>query len=133
MKLKISNSSIDKIIPYSKIFQTLKVPERTKKLLSLQRNVANLQNYAKLLETIDSKRNAKKSKKNINIIRPKTKASNLKETEQKKVVKFSSFDNCIPPNKSNSNLDSISSSSNRKERNILYMDKFSSLKKKINY
>lgn len=130
MKLKISNSSIDKIIPYSKIFQTLKVPERTKKLLSLQRNVNSLNNYAKLLETIDSKRNAKKNKKNINIIRPKSKASNLKVTEQKKIVKFSSFDNNIPQNKSNSNFDSISSSSYRKERNILYMDKYSSLKKK---
>lgn len=130
MKLKISNSSIDKIIPYSKIFQTLKVPERTKKLLSLQRKVNSLNNYAKLLETIDSKRNAKKNKKNINIIRPKSKASNLKVTEQKKNVKFSSFDNNIPQNKSNSNFDSISSSSYRKERNILYMDKYSSLKKK---
>ena len=130
MKLKISNSSIDQIIPYSKIFQTLKVPERTKKLLSLQRNVASLDNDVKLLDTIDSKRKAKKDKKNVNIIRPKTKASNLKETEQKKVVKFSSFDNCIPQNKSNSNLDSISSNSYRKQENILYMDKFSSLKKK---
>jgi len=130
MKLKISNSSIDQIIPYSKIFQTLNVPERTKKILSLQRNVASLNNYAKLLETIDAKRNNKKNKKNINIIRPKTKASNLKVTEQKKVVKFSSFDNYIPQNKSNSNFDSISNSSNRKEENMLYMDKFSTLKKK---
>ena len=130
MKLKISNSSIDKIIPYSKIFQTLKVPERTKKLLSLQRNVASLNNYAKLLQTIDSKRNNKKSKKTLNIIRPKSKASNLKVTEQKKVVKFTSLDNYIPPNKSNSNFDSISSNSFRKEGKILYMDKFSSLKKK---
>jgi hypothetical protein len=130
MKLKISNSSIDQIIPYSKIFQTLKVPERTKKLLSLQRNVASLNNDVKLLDIIDSKRKAKKDKKKVNIIRPKTKATNLKETEQKKVVKFSSFDNCSPQNKSNSNFDSISSSSYRKQENILYMDKFSSLKKK---
>ena len=124
MKLKISNSSIDQILPYSRIFQTLKVPERTKKLLSLQRNVASLNNDVKLLDIIDSKRKAKKDKKKVNIIRPKTKATNLKETEQKKVVKFSSFDNCSPQNKSNSNFDSISSSSYRKQENILYMDKF---------
>ena len=42
MKMKNSNSAIDKIFAHSKIFQGLKVPERSKRLNELQKNVIKL-------------------------------------------------------------------------------------------
>ena len=50
MKIKNSNSTIDKVITRSKIFQSLKVPDRNKRLKELRNNVIMLKNSVGLLK-----------------------------------------------------------------------------------
>ena len=128
MKMNISNNSIDKLVIHSKIFQSLKVPERNKRLNDLQKNVIKLRNSIGLLNTSKEKRkiNRKKAKKAL-LINPITNSMIKNLNEEKKIKKFASLENFIPYNESN--IDSIGSNQ-IKDRNMLYMDRASTLKRK---
>ena len=127
--MKNSNSAIDKIFAHSKIFQGLKVPERSKRLNELQKNVIKLKNSLCLLDMHRNKTkiNRIKTKKAILHSLPKSKISNL--NQEKKIKKFISFQNFSPQN-NNSDNDSINTNSQIKDRKRLYRDKTSSLKNK---
>ena len=129
MKMKNSNSALDKIFVHSKIFQGLKVPERSKRLNELQKNVIKLKNSLCLLDMHRNKTkiNRIKTKKAILHSLPKSKISNL--NQEKKIKKFISFQNFSPQN-NNSDNDSINTNSQIKDRKRLYRDKASSLKNK---
>ena len=128
MKMNNSNNSIDKLVIHSKIFQSLKVPERNKRLNDLQKNLIKLRNSIGLLNTSKEKRkiNRKKAKKAL-LINPITNSMITNLNEEKKIKKFASLENFIPYNESN--IDSIGSNQ-IKDKNMLYMDRASTLKRK---
>ena len=126
MKIKNSSSSIDKLFIHSKIFQSLKVPDRNKRLIELQKNVINLRNSLSLLNSSKTKRQINRKKKRKSIIIPNSMLSNL--YSQKRNKKFTSLENFIPEN--NSDNESISINSPIKDKNYLYMNKASELKRR---
>ena len=128
MKTNSSNNYTDKLILHSKIFQSLKVPERNKRLNDLQKNAIKLRNSIGLLNTSKEKRkiNRKKAKKAL-LINPITNSMITNLNEEKKIKKFASLENFIPYNESN--IDSIGSNQ-FKDKNMLYMDRASTLKRK---
>ena len=130
MKIKNSNSSIDKIFAHSKIFQTLKVPERSKRLNELQKNVFKLRQSLGLLDQPKNKRKIvrKKQMRNAIIINPISKSIITNKNDEKKIRKYASLENLITQN--NSNNESITISSPLKDRKILYMDRASALRRK---
>ena len=56
MKNKNTDIEIEKKFAYSKIFQTLKVPERIKRMKELQKNMVNLKHSLVLLQQSNNKR-----------------------------------------------------------------------------
>lgn len=130
MKIKNSNSSIDKIFAHSKIFQTLKVPERSKRLNELHKNVFKLRQSLGLLDQPKNKRKIirKKQMKNAIIINPTSKSIITNKGDEKKIRKYASLENLITQNDSNN--ESITISSPLKDRKILYMDRASALRRK---
>ena len=125
---KKQNNSIDKKFAYSKIFQTLKVPERIKRMNELQKNMINLKHSLVLLEQSNNKRkktHAKHNNRNSIFISPYI----FRKNEERKIKKFASLENFVPQN--NSSNDSIAISNNsRDKKNLLYMDRASALRRK---
>ena len=131
MKNKNTDIEIEKKFAYSKIFQTLKVPERIKRMKELQKNMVNLKHSLVLLQQSNNKRKNThthiKQKKNTILFSPFV----FRKNEEKKIKKFASLENFVPQNNSNNDSNSISiSNSNSKEKNLLYMDRASALRRK---
>ena len=129
MKIKNSNSTIDKVIIRSKIFQSLKVPDRNKRLKELRNNVIMLKNSVGLLNITKNKNKIinKKIKHNY-IINPRRASLTPGQYEARRIKKFKSlesFNQKIITNNDDSSLDE-----QEKEKNILYMDRASLLKRK---
>ena len=127
--MKNSNSNIDKYISKSKIFQSLKVPERNKRLNILRNNVILLKNSVNLLNApiIKSKVN-KKIKKNL--FTSQKRASLIsRQYEARKIKKFKTLES-LNTKICEINDDSLNLDNPEKEKNILYMDKASTLKRK---
>ena len=120
-----SNDSLEKLIIHSKIFESIKVPERNKRFKILQNNIMKLRNSLGLLNVSKPKRkiNRKKGKK-VNLINSLNKNLN----EEIKIKKFSSLENFVPYNDLNN--DNITDSKEIKDINLLYMDRVSSLRRK---
>jgi hypothetical protein len=127
MDNKKPNNSIDKKYVHSKIFQTLKVPERIKRMNELQKNMMNLKHSLVLLEQSNNKRkktHIKHNNKNSIIISPYISRKN----EERKIKKFASLENFVP--QSNSSNDSMAISNNSRDKNLLYMNRASALRRK---
>lgn len=133
MKIKIKNSSIEnKIYPYAKIFQTLKVPPRIKRLNNLRNNLYNFRNCLKLFDAFEPKpkNTNKENQKVVHLPNPTSKSININKNGYGRFRKFISSDNFIINNNSDSNPDNISISNSKKDLNNLYMGRSSLLKKK---
>ena len=124
-----SNDSFEKLIIHSKVFESIKVPERNKRFKILQNNVMKLRNSLGLLNVSKPKRkiNRKKGKK-VNLTNSVTKSIVRNLNEEKKIKKFASLENFIPYNDSNN--DNIIDNKQSKDINLLYMDRVSTLKRK---
>ena len=116
----------DKLV-HSNIFQTLKVPERRQRLANLNKGVINLNKVVSLLElNLNKKINHKKNNHSMD---PTSKLTTLKKNEEQKFKKFNSLENLISQ-KANANSESESISNSKRNRNVLFMDRYSSLKRK---
>ena len=134
MKIKNKNkdNTIDRSLIHSKIFQSLSVPDRNKRLKELQINVINLRNSLGLLNSPK-----KKSKNKINHRKPrKSILMNFLPNsmimnnyyKERQIKRLKSLENFTPQNKISSQ--SITISTPNKDKNILYMNKALSLKRK---
>jgi hypothetical protein len=112
---------------HSNIFQTLKVPERRQHLANLNRGVINLNKVISLLEVNPKKKS--NYKKNNHSSDPKAKLKRVKVNEEQKLKKFISLENLISQ-KANTNSESLTISNSKRDRNVLFIDRFSSLKRK---
>lgn len=128
--MKNINSPINNIVPHTRIFQTLKVPERKRRLNNLQKNMSNFRDYLKIFEILSPKRkNDNKSPKKSNYSKNNiSKSIKLKQNEEKKIQKFGSSGNFIP--QKNSIHENLSKSSSKNDENNLYKNINSSLKRK---
>ena len=132
MKIKNKNNTIDKSLIHSKIFQSLRVPDRNKQLKELQTNVINLRNSLGLLTSPKKKNknkiNRKKPRKSIIMgYLPKSMMMN-NYYKEKQIKRLKSLENFIPQNKLYS--ETLSINTPNKDKNKLYMNKAFSLKRK---
>ena len=132
MKIKSKNSStIDKSIIHSKIFQSLRVPDRNKQLKELQTNVIKLRNSLGLLNSPKKKNkiNRRKARKSIlmNSL-PKSILMMNNFYKERQIKRLKSLENFIPQNQLNT--ETLTIDIPNKETNILYMNKVFSLKRK---
>ena len=126
MKKIDKKSPLDKLV-HSNIFQTLKVPERKQQLANFNKGVINLNKVVSLLELNLNKKNI--HKKNNHSMDPTSKLTTVKNNEEQKLKKFISLENLISQ-KTNTNSESLSISNSKRNRNVLFMDRYSSLKRK---
>ena len=126
MKKIDKKTQFDKLV-HSNIFQTLKVPERKQRLANLNKGVFNLNKVISLLEV--NLNNKSNSKKNNHSMDPKSKLTRVKINEEQKLKKFISLENLISQ-KTNTNSESLTISNSKRNRNALFMDRYSSLKRK---
>ena len=126
MKKINKKSPLDKLV-HSNIFQTLKVPERKQQLANFNKGVINLNKVVSLLELNLNKKNI--HKKNNHSMDPTSKLTTVKNNEEQKLKKFISLENLISQ-KTNTNSESLSISNSKRNRNVLFMDRYSSLKRK---
>ena len=132
MKIKSKNSStIDKSFIHSKIFQSLRVPDRNKQLKELQTNVIKLRNSLGLLNSPKKKNkiNRRKARKSIlmNSL-PKSILMMNNYYKERQIKRLKSLENFIPQNQLNT--ETLTIDIPNKETNILYMNKVFSLKRK---
>ena len=133
MKIKNKSNTIDKSLIHSKIFQSLRVPERNKQLKELQTNVINLRNSLGLLNSPKKKNknkiNRKKARKSIlmNYL-PKSMMMMNNIYKEKQIKRLKSLENFITQNQLNT--ETLTINTPNKDKNILYMNKAFSLKRK---
>ena len=125
-KINIKTSFDNKLV-HSNIFQALKVPERRQLLDILNKGVINLNKVISLLEVNPNKKS--KYKKNSHSLEPTSKLTRVKINEEQKLKKFISLENLISQ-KANANSKSLNISNSKRNRNVLFMDRYSSLKRK---
>ena len=122
-----TKTSFDNKLVHSNIFKTLKVPERRQRLANLNKGVINLNKVINLLEVnLNKKNNQKKINHSLD---PTSKLTRLKINEEQKLKKFISLENLISQ-KANTNSESLTISNSKRSRNVLFMDRYSSLKRK---
>ena len=126
MKKIDKKTPIDKLV-HPNIFQTLKVPERKQRLANLNKGVTNLNKVVSLLEMNLNRKSH--YKKNNHSMDPTSKIIRIKTNDEQKLKKFISLENLISQ-KSNANSESLTISNTKSNRNLLFMDKYSSLKRK---